>query len=165
MGWGSSARRDGSRKVRALPQKFVFLGFGSEEPGMSREFLPGCPPPLGVFKNHEGETHPKKPPTQIKTQLAQIISGQFAQTVPPFFPSKQGENGRKSLRKLFVQTVFIWVGAFLGGLPRCSKSFCQKSSCVLFVLFCQGCRNGRFGKRSFCPLPKTGGFDENWRKF
>ena len=28
----------------------------------------------------------------------------------------------------------------------------------------QGCRNGRFGKRSFCPLPKTGGFDENWRK-
>ena len=29
----------------------------------------------------------------------------------------------------------------------------------------QGCRNGRFGKRSFCPLPKTGGFDENWRKF
>ena len=29
----------------------------------------------------------------------------------------------------------------------------------------QGCRNGRFGKRSFCPVPKTGGFDENWRKF
>ena len=27
----------------------------------------------------------------------------------------------------------------------------------------QGCRNGRFGKRSFCPLPKTRGFDENWR--
>ena len=29
----------------------------------------------------------------------------------------------------------------------------------------QGCRNGRFGKRPFCPPPKTGGFDENWRKF
>ena len=30
--------------------------------------------------------------------------------------------------------------------------------------FGQGCRNGRFGKRLFCPLPKTGGFDENRRK-
>ena len=28
----------------------------------------------------------------------------------------------------------------------------------------QGCRNGRFGKRCFCPLPKTGGLDENRRK-
>ena len=29
----------------------------------------------------------------------------------------------------------------------------------------QGCRNGRFGKRSFCPLPKTGGFDEIGENF
>ena len=28
----------------------------------------------------------------------------------------------------------------------------------------QGCENGVFGKRCFCPLPKTGGFDEKWRK-
>ena len=28
----------------------------------------------------------------------------------------------------------------------------------------QGCENGGFGKRGFCPLPKTGGFDEKWRK-
>ena len=34
MGWGSSTRRGGRRKVRALPRKFVFLG----ELGMSREF-------------------------------------------------------------------------------------------------------------------------------
>ena len=26
MGWGSSTRRGGGRKVRALPQKFIFLG-------------------------------------------------------------------------------------------------------------------------------------------
>ena len=30
MGWGSSTRRGGGRKVRALPRKFVFLGFGRE---------------------------------------------------------------------------------------------------------------------------------------
>ena len=38
MGWGSSTRRGGGRKVRALPRKFVFLGLGREEPGMSWEF-------------------------------------------------------------------------------------------------------------------------------
>ena len=29
----------------------------------------------------------------------------------------------------------------------------------------EGCENGVFGKRCFCPLPKTGGFDEKWRKW
>ena len=38
MGLGSSTRRGGGRKVRALPRKFVFLGFRREESGMSREF-------------------------------------------------------------------------------------------------------------------------------
>ena len=57
MGRGSSTRRGGGRKVRALTRKFLFLGFGREEPGMFREFcrdvpgiLPGCPGLLGVFK-------------------------------------------------------------------------------------------------------------------
>ena len=36
MGWGSSTRRGGGRKVRALPRKFVLPGFGREELGMSR---------------------------------------------------------------------------------------------------------------------------------
>ena len=47
MGWGSSTRRGGGQKLRALPRKFVFLGFHREEPGMSLEF---CRDPLGVFK-------------------------------------------------------------------------------------------------------------------
>ena len=56
------------------------------------------------------------------------------------------------------------------GLPfprRFAKTFCKpiKKLPSKVLEFCQGCRNGRFGKRSFCPLPKTGGFDENWRKF
>ena len=28
----------------------------------------------------------------------------------------------------------------------------------------QGSRNGRFGKRGFCPQPQTGGFDRNRQK-
>ena len=50
MGWGSSTRRGGGRKVRALPRKFVFLGFGREEPGMSRESCRDVPDSWGVRK-------------------------------------------------------------------------------------------------------------------
>ena len=51
MGWGSSTRMGGGRKLRARPRNnFVFLGFRREESGMSREFCPGCPGPLAVFK-------------------------------------------------------------------------------------------------------------------
>ena len=49
MGWGSFTHRGGGRKVRALPRKFVFLGFRTgiwDVPGI----LLGCPGPLGVFK-------------------------------------------------------------------------------------------------------------------
>ena len=45
VGWGSSKRRGGDRKVRALPRKFVVLG-----PWTYLEILPGCPGPLRVFK-------------------------------------------------------------------------------------------------------------------
>ena len=34
MGWGSSTRRGGGRKLRARPRNFVFLGFRREESGM-----------------------------------------------------------------------------------------------------------------------------------
>ena len=50
MGWGSSTRTGGGRKVRALPRKFVFLGFGREEPGMSQEFFRDVPDLWGVQK-------------------------------------------------------------------------------------------------------------------
>ena len=38
MGWGSSTQRGGGRKVRALPRKFVFLGFRREESGCPGNF-------------------------------------------------------------------------------------------------------------------------------
>ena len=50
MGCGSSTQRGGGRKVRALPRKFVFLGFRKEESGMSQEFRRGVPDPGGVQK-------------------------------------------------------------------------------------------------------------------
>ena len=45
MGWGSSTRRGGGQKVRALPRKFVFLGFRRQESGMSQEFCRDVPDP------------------------------------------------------------------------------------------------------------------------
>ena len=45
MGWGSSTRRGGGQKVRALPRNFVLPWVG-----MSREFCRDVPGPLGVFK-------------------------------------------------------------------------------------------------------------------
>ena len=50
MGWGSSARRGGGRKLRARPRNFVFLGFRREESGMSREFCRDVPDLVAVFK-------------------------------------------------------------------------------------------------------------------
>ena len=59
VGWGSSTRRGGGRKVRARPRKFVFLGFQREVSGMSRKILPGCPGPLGVFTLFKKFVHKK----------------------------------------------------------------------------------------------------------
>ena len=51
VGRGSSTRRGGGRKVRALPRKFVFLGFRRDESGMSREFCRDVPDPWGCSKS------------------------------------------------------------------------------------------------------------------
>ena len=51
VGWGSSTRRGGGRKLRARPRKFVFLGFRREESGMSREFCRDVPDPWGCSKS------------------------------------------------------------------------------------------------------------------
>ena len=46
MGWGSSTRRGGGRRVRAHPRKFVFLGFEGGKLGCSGNFA-------GMFRNPE----------------------------------------------------------------------------------------------------------------
>ena len=51
MGWGSSTRRGGGRKLRARPRNFVFLGFRREESGMSREFCRDVPDPWRCSKS------------------------------------------------------------------------------------------------------------------
>ena len=48
---GSSTRRGSGRKVRALPRKFVFLGFRREESAMSGEFCRDVPDPEGCSKS------------------------------------------------------------------------------------------------------------------
>ena len=51
VGWGSSTRRGGGRKLRARPRNFVFLGFRREESGMSREFCRDVPDPWRCSKS------------------------------------------------------------------------------------------------------------------
>ena len=51
VGWGSSTRRGGGRKLRARPRKFVFLGFRREESGMSREVCRDVPDSWGCSKS------------------------------------------------------------------------------------------------------------------
>ena len=52
MGWGSSTRRGGGRKLRALTRKFNSLPWVSKGGILDGlEVLPGCPGPLGVFKS------------------------------------------------------------------------------------------------------------------
>ena len=46
-----SGDRPGGRKVCALPQKFVFLGFRREESGMSRDFCRDVPDPWRCSKS------------------------------------------------------------------------------------------------------------------
>ena len=40
----------------------------------------------------------------------------------------------------------------------------SKGTIASAALQFQGCENSVFGKRCFCPLPKTGSFDEKWHK-
>ena len=50
MGWGSSTRRGGGRKVRALLRKVCLPCVSKRGMWDVPGILPGCPGPLGVFK-------------------------------------------------------------------------------------------------------------------
>ena len=50
MGWGSSTRRGGGRKLRALPRKFVFLGIERRNLGCPGMFAGMSRTPGGVQK-------------------------------------------------------------------------------------------------------------------
>ena len=67
--------------------------------------------------SREGDP-PKKPPTQIKTVCTNSLRKLFC-LFSAYFKGKKGDSlyklSQNCLRKLFVQTVFIWVGGFLGG--------------------------------------------------
>ena len=64
----------------------------------------------------------KRRPTQKtnhpnKSTVSANNFGTGCTNCPPFSLFKKQKTSKKSLRKLFVQTVFIWVGDFLGGSP------------------------------------------------
>ena len=59
----------------------------------------------------EKATHPNK-----STVCANNF-GTVCTNCPPFSLENKQKRGRRVCAKLFVQTVFIWVGGFLGGSP------------------------------------------------
>ena len=69
MGWGSSTRRGGGRKLRARPRNFVFLGFRREESGMSREFCRDVPDPWRCSKSLCKKTSQFRAPPCISKQF------------------------------------------------------------------------------------------------
>ena len=72
---------------------------------------------LGSYIFQGKAAHPKKPPTQIKTVCASGLRKLFC-LFSAYFKREKGDSlyklSRNCLRKLLVQTVFVWVGGFLG---------------------------------------------------
>ena len=93
--------------------------------------------PLRLMKGRptQKNAHPNK--NSLHKQFAQTISGQFVQTVH-LFPLEQAENRQKSLRKLFVQTVFIWVGGFWGGSPSLERPLHSSIAISLTIYIYRG---------------------------
>ena len=95
MGWESSTRRGGGRKVRALPRKFVFLGFRREESGMSGNFAGMSRTLGGVQKVCAKEVRAHFSFPIIFQELMSVIIS------PPITPNKfWGFNKRNSQEKL-----------------------------------------------------------------
>ena len=73
------------------------------------------------------------------------------------------------IKKVCVQ---FWAPIINARFTRINQNADPSSTLVLlhvcpppsYKVVTQGCEDGVFGKRYFCPLPKTGGFDEKWRK-
>ena len=112
LGGHFPARKTAARKFAAPAG--TLLAFSSET---ATAFLSSS-----ELKFMKGRPTQKKTPTQIKTQFAQTISGQFVQTVPPL----SFKTSRKEAEE-FAQTVcanclcklflFGWVVLWVGRLP------------------------------------------------
>ena len=75
-----------------------------------------------------------------------------------------GQNSHQEVHPNFAKNL----GRQILGNTFSSPNYCLiQSARVWFpnVAHSQGCESGVFRKRCFCPLPKTGGFDEKWRKW
>ena len=103
---------------------------------------------LGCLSLREGDP-PKKPPTQIKTVCTNSLHKLFC-LFSAYFKGKRGDNlyklSRNCLRKLFVQTVFIWVGDFLGGSSRLPLVLFSENSRRLELLISRNTPHGRWGQ-------------------
>ena len=79
------------------------------------------PERLAFLRLMKGRPTRKKTTHPNKNTVCANNFGTVCTNCPPFVPLKQAEKRQKSLRKLFVQTVLIWVGGFLGGSPSLER--------------------------------------------
>ena len=115
MGWGSSTRRGGGRKVRALPRKFVLLGFRREESGMSQEFCQGVPDPWGRSKS-----------LCKKSSRAFLSTSDFQSEVGEVFGEIGGELPAKFGRRF--SSFFYWGNRQKHFPPRLHRKFHHQTS-------------------------------------
>ena len=138
VGWGSSTRRGGGRKLRAIPRNFVFLA------GKKKAYtaLLQC----RTFLCRKNGVH------RGKISVVDMVFLVFIGFLYPPPAWKVFLSGQKSSPKDFLSVVVVYAFFFsvLGfrreepGMSRefcrdvpdpwrCSKSFCKKSSCAFFV--------------------------------
>ena len=112
--WPSGSKREFWWFARIASQrKTIFIQCSSD----SLESPQTCDSQSLVPQNWREGDPPKKPPTQKKTVCTNSLRKLFC-LFSAYLKGKRGDNlyrlSRNCLRKLFVQTVFIWVGGFFG---------------------------------------------------
>ena len=133
MGWGSSTRRGGGRKLRARPRNFVFLGFRvfrREESGMSREFCRDVPDPWRCSKSLCKKTscaffvpywrEKANPWTRVVSQKAKRRGLDSKMLLPNYMMAKSSKSSHWAFGPVYLAIKII---------VRCrSNRFCQYRS-------------------------------------
>ena len=126
----------------------------------------------GDTRKGDGEKHPENTLKTPCKHPENTLTLPFFLTFRVFFPILFVgiPFGPFQVSALCTRILCVWqvtIQAFSAGspclLPKKGRKIRERTE--IRGSFFQGCRNSRFGKRSFCPLPKTRGFDENLRKF
>ena len=161
MGWGSSTRRGGGRKLRARPRNFVFLGFRREESGMSREFCRDVPDPWRCSKSLCKKTSCA---FFVPYRRKEVQSGKKKEPKPKLFgPDNFGWGGGlpreavgaekfgRSLETREIKLFWRDIPGFCRDIPEVPEKFEKKK----FVFNFRSLSKQSIGRREKTPIPKT----------